>query len=542
MNIGLYTFQEFKDKAAAFHGYPAPGLLIGGYMVEAARARLPQGTLFEAVVETAKCLPDAVQLLTLCSIGNQWMKVLNLGRYALALYDKHTGEGFRVAVDTRALDDWPTIKGWFLKLVPKREQDTQALFAEIEEAGDAICSVRPVQVRSRFVVHPHMSDISLCPVCNEAYPLNDGALCRGCQGEAPYLDRAVEAISGECLPLRAVPVEQAVGRTALHDMTRIAPEESKGAEFSAGQIFTGKDVCRLQRMGRNLVYVQEEGGQTGDWVHENEAAQAFAVRMAGQGVIPAETPREGKIDFYAGCSGLFCVNSSALLRFNLVPDVMCATRQSDSLVESGRIVAGTRAIPLYLSRENFDRALGLLEEGPLFEILPLRAARVGVLVTGTEIASGLIKDRFAPVIRGKVEALGSNLIKTTIVPDDRRRIADGVRRLLEAGADLIVTTAGLSVDPEDVTRPGLQDAGLTDMLYGAPVLPGAMTLIGRIGQVQVFGVPACALFFKTTSLDLILPRLLAGRSVTRADLARMAEGGLCLSCNACTFPKCGFGK
>ena len=88
MNIGPHTFQEFKDMAAAFHGYPAPGLLIGGYMVEMARAALPEGILFEAVVESRKCLPDAVQLLTPCSTGNNWMKVITLGRYAVSLYDK----------------------------------------------------------------------------------------------------------------------------------------------------------------------------------------------------------------------------------------------------------------------------------------------------------------------------------------------------------------------------------------------------------------------------------------------------------------------
>jgi formylmethanofuran dehydrogenase subunit E len=264
--------------------------------------------------------------------------------------------------------------------------------------------------------------------------------------------------------------------------------------------------------------------------------------MAGTGVTHTETPKEGKVDFYAERSGLLSLDFEALTRFNLVPDVMCATRQGDSLVEQGRIVAGTRAIPLYLSRENFSRAISALGETPLFEILPLRRAKVGVLVTGTEVFKGLIEDRFEPVIRSKVEALGSAIVGTLIVPDDREAIARGVATLLNKGADLIVTTAGLSVDPEDVTRKGLLDAGLTDMLYGAPILPGAMTLIGRIGLAQVLGVPACALFHKTTSLDLLLPRLLAGKPITRQSLARMAEGSLCLSCNACTYPKCPFGK
>ncbi|HCU69782.1 MAG TPA: trehalose-binding protein, partial [Desulfomicrobium sp.] len=178
MNIGHYTFQEFKDRAAAFHGYPAPGLLIGGYMVEMAKAALPAGILFEAVVESKKCLPDAVQLLTLCSTGNNWMKIVNLGRYAVSLFDKYTGEGVRVSVDLDKLEAWPNIKGWFLKLTPKKEQDTEALFREIEDAGDSILRLQKVTVQPRLLGHAHMTRIEACPVCREAYPVSDGAICR----------------------------------------------------------------------------------------------------------------------------------------------------------------------------------------------------------------------------------------------------------------------------------------------------------------------------------------------------------------------------
>jgi formylmethanofuran dehydrogenase subunit E len=221
---------------------------------------------------------------------------------------------------------------------------------------------------------------------------------------------------------------------------------------------------------------------------------------------------------------------------------MCATRQDHALVEEGRLVGGTRAIPLFLSRDTFSRALATLGETPLLTVLPLRQARTGVLVTGTEVFQGLIEDRFAPIIRAKVQALGSAVIGVEFAPDDRGAIAASVTRLLDLGADLIVTTAGLSVDPDDVTRGGLMDAGLSDVLHGAPILPGAMTLVGRIGAAQVLGVPACALFFKTTSLDILLPRLLAGVAITRRDLARLGEGGICLQCNTCTYPKCGFAK
>ena len=562
MNIGPFTFEEFKAKAAAFHGYPAPGLLIGGYMVEMARRQLPQGTLFDAVVETAKCLPDAVQILTPCTIGNGWVRILNLGRYAVTLYDKYTGDGVRVWVDTEKLRRWPETSAWFLKLKKKADQDSDLLFREIEEAGETLCSMALVHVDDRYRKHKSMGRVGLCPICAEAYPPNDGAICRGCQGEAPYGDSfrpvpespcvqhpvhetpAAQAQASAGPQLTAVPVAEAVGKKALHDMTRIVPGESKGAEFRAGQVITGGDVCRLQTMGRAHVYLEQD---TPDgFIHENEAALAFAKLMAGENVSFDDTPREGKLNFRAQTTGVLLLDRKRMEAFNLVPDVMCASRHHGVLVEQGKEFAGARAIPLFLAAENFRKAQTLLSAGPLFTIAPLKAARVGVLVTGTEVFQGLIEDKFAPVIREKVERLGSQVVAVDIVPDDAGQIARSVGKLLAAGANLIVTTAGLSVDPDDVTRKGLLEAGLTDMLYGAPILPGAMTLLGKLacpaGSASVMGVPACALFHKATSFDILLPRVLAGLEIKRADLAEMSEGGFCLNCRTCVFPKCQFGK
>ncbi|MBU1611004.1 MAG: trehalose-binding protein [Proteobacteria bacterium] len=541
MNIGPHTFSEFKEIARQFHGYPAPGLLIGGYMVEMAKARIPEGTLFEAVVETGKCLPDAVQLLTLCSLGNGWMKIANLGRYALSLYDKHTGDGFRVWIDSNKLHAWPEIEAWFLKKKAKQDQDTERLFAEIEAAGEAICSLAPVQVADFLLGKSSMGSIALCPVCTEAYPARDGAICRGCQGDAPYRGWERQGVTGPCPPLRTIAVKDAVGTKALHDMTRIEPGRSKGPEFKAGQVIGAGDVCRLQQMGKHRLFVESDLPE-GEWVHENEAVLAFALRMAGPGIGYDPDPHEGKIDFTATCDGLFVLDRQKLAAFNLVPNVMCATRQGDLVVAAGKKLAGSRAIPLYLSRADFSRALAALNGDPLFSVLPLRKARVGILVTGTEVFQGLIEDRFIPIISAKVEGLGSSVAATDIVPDDREAIAASAQAMLDQGCDLIVTTAGLSVDPDDVTRAALKDAGLRGDFYGAPVLPGTMTLVGRMGEADVLGVPACALFFKTTSLDLLLPRLLAGQQLTRRDLAHLAEGGFCLGCKACTFPKCPFGK
>lgn len=541
MHIGHYPYEEYLRIVESFHNYAAPGVLLGGFMVDLALRNLPRGILFDAVSETPKCLPDAIQLLTPCTIGNGWLRILNLGRYALSLYDKATGDGIRVAVDGTKLDAWPHIRTWLLKTRPKSEQDTQLLRDEIRNAGHDLYKVQPVRVAVDRFQAKRKGRIALCSLCEEPYPAADGPICRGCRGEAPYEASEVAREEGHSPPLRALPLDQAVGKRALHDMTRIVPGESKGPAVLHDQPITVGDLCRLQTMGRRRVYVLEDNPPHPEWVHENEAALAFAEAMAGEGVAFHGPPREGKVNLVARRDGLFLVNESRLERFNLVPEVMCASRKSYTLVSEGREVAGTRAIPLFLSRNHFQNAMAILSEGPLFQVIPLRKARVGILVTGSEVFDGLVEDRFIPIIGAKVQRYDCEVVQAQVVPDDREAIRVGIMDLVQSGADLVVTTAGLSVDPDDVTRLGLLDAGVTEMTYGAPVLPGAMTLLARLGAVQIIGVPACALYFKTTSFDLLLPRLLAGVKISRRDLARLGHGAFCIQCKSCTFPKCPFG-
>jgi formylmethanofuran dehydrogenase subunit E len=544
--LGKYSIDEYLELIKNFHGSLAPGLVLGGFMVEKARTRLPEGTLFDAISETAWCLPDAIQLLTPCTIGNGWLKIVQHGVYALALYDKYTGSGIRVFLDADRLEDWPEIREWFFKLRPKQEQDSERLRREMIRAGASVCGLESIEVEKKLLTKRSKGSLGTCPLCGEAYPLQYGEICRACRGDSPYRSRSGARSKPEGFVgyrPQAVKVEDALGRTALHDMTRIEPGAVKGPEFLAGDTITASDVCRLHRMGRSRVFVAEGEKEThGDWIHENQAALAFSQAMAGPGVAPEGPPREGKVNLAAEQDGLLVVDLDILQRFNLVPQVMCAARHSCQPVRTGSRVAGTRAIPLYLHTSLFRTALSVLQEGPLFRVEPIRPLQTGILVTGTEVFNGLIEDKFAPVIRNKVSLYGCPVLDPVFVPDEAQAVRDGVLQLLDGGAELLITTAGLSVDPDDVTRQGLAEAGAEDLLYGAPVLPGAMTLLARIGKIPVIGVPACALYFKTTSLDLVLPRVLAGIPITRSDLAAMAEGGLCHECQTCTFPKCWFGK
>ena len=182
-----FDIEEYLHVVQSFHGYVAPGVILGGFMVNLAKDPLPEGTLFNAICETSACLADAIQLLTPCTIGNNRLKILDFGRFALSLYDKNQGNGFRVFLHPKKIDRWSEIKNWFFKIKPKAEQNTELLIAQIKEAGETLLSVHPVQVRRELLKKRKKGEIVICPCCQEAYPAEDGKVCRGCQGQSPYL-------------------------------------------------------------------------------------------------------------------------------------------------------------------------------------------------------------------------------------------------------------------------------------------------------------------------------------------------------------------
>jgi formylmethanofuran dehydrogenase subunit E len=187
MKIGRYSFEEYIENVKSFHGSVAPGMIIGGFMVDLAQESLPEGEFFDVICETWSCLPDSVQLLTPCTIGNGWMRILDLGRYAMTFYEKYGGEGVRVYLDPTKVEEWPEIKSWFFRLKPKREQDMQLLLRQIQKAGKGIFSIQRVRVKPDMITKESKGSIVICSRCNEAYPARDGNICRACQGESPYL-------------------------------------------------------------------------------------------------------------------------------------------------------------------------------------------------------------------------------------------------------------------------------------------------------------------------------------------------------------------
>lgn len=337
-----------------------------------------------------------------------------------------------------------------------------------------------------------------------------------------------------------VAVDEAVGMVLSHDITEIVQGVKKGAAFKKGHIIRKEDIDHLKRLGKENIFVLSLGV---DEIHEDEAAILLASALAGEGVEFANTPEEGKIAIKAAFDGLLRVNREGLRLFNLLGEVMCATLHDNTPVVKGETVAATRLIPLVGKRQMVEKATRIAAEAaPIVSVHQMRQAIIGLVITGNEVFYGRIEDRFEKVLHDKATALGSSLTTVRFAPDDKELIAAEIAACIEAGANLVITSGGMSVDPDDVTREGILLAGATEVVYGTPVLPGAMFLSAIIGTIPILGVPACGMFHKITILDLLLPRILCGERIDRSIIAEMGHGGLCRNCPTCRYPSCHFGK
>lgn len=342
-----------------------------------------------------------------------------------------------------------------------------------------------------------------------------------------------------------VPVADAVGMVLAHDITEIKKENFKGRAFRKGHIVKPVDIEKLKNLGKEHLYVLAVAD---DEMHEDDAAHELADALMGRSVRIEGEPKEGKINILASESGILKINHNALAAFNETGEVMCATLHNNTLVNEGRIVAGTRAIPLVVKKSAVQKAAEIARRNyPVIEVMKLRRPKTGVVITGNEVFYGRIKDAFKPVIEDKIEAFGGEIIGLHYAPDDETEIEKRLRELVAAGADLLITTGGMSVDPDDVTRFAIRKLGAEDICYGASVLPGAMFLIaylknGSGSDIPVLGIPACGMYYRTTIFDLVLPRVLAGERIGRKEIAQYGHGGLCMTCEVCSYPHCPFGK
>lgn len=342
--------------------------------------------------------------------------------------------------------------------------------------------------------------------------------------------------------MKEIRTVDAVGQILCHDITQIIKDQKKGVLFKKGHVVREEDIPALLSVGKEHLFVWEkkEG-----MLHENEAAEILYKISAGEHMHGSEI-KEGKIELIADCDGLLKIRRDALQAVNSLGEMMIASRHGDFPVRKGDKIAGTRIIPLVIEKEKMDRAEKAAGETLIFSILPFRNKKAGIVTTGSEVQKGLIKDTFTPVLREKLDEYACSVVGQTTPGDDRKQITEDILNFIREGADLVICSGGMSVDPDDRTPGAIKDTGAEIVTYGAPVLPGAMLLLAYYKTedrtVPILGLPGCVMYAKRTVFDLILPRVMADDRICAKEISAYGEGGLCLNCQTCTFPNCGFGK
>lgn len=339
--------------------------------------------------------------------------------------------------------------------------------------------------------------------------------------------------------MRLIKTSNSVGHVLCHDITQIIKGVNKEAVFRKGHTVREEDIPVLLSIGKENLYIWEkkEG-----MLHENEAAEILYDICKGENMRPSEV-KEGKIELIATCNGVLKINNEKMNRINDLGEMMVASRHGNFPIKAGDILAGTRVIPLEITESKMNHAREVSEKGSIFEIRKYVNKKVGIVTTGSEIYHGLIKDSFTPVVKDKLAEFEVEIVGHILSSDSHEMITESIMILLKQGADLIICTGGMSVDPDDRTPLGIKNTGAEIITYGAPILPGAMFLLAYYNdKVPIVGLPGCVMYAKRTIFDLVLPRIMTDERLSASDFSTMGQGGLCLNCSMCTFPNCGFGK
>ena len=320
--------------------------------------------------------------------------------------------------------------------------------------------------------------------------------------------------------MKLIRTEDAVGHVLCHDMTQIIKDQYKDARFRKGHVVTAEDIPVLLSMDKENLYVWE---MTPGMVHENDAAERL-LALCGMENMSRSEVKEGKIELRAACDGVFLVDSARLLAVNSQDEVMIATRKGGTAVRKGDKLAGMRVIPLVIQEEKLQKAEQAVGTQPLLALKPYVRRTACIVSTGSEVKKGLIKDTFTPVVMEKLKTYGIQTLEVVYSGDGVENVRSAVLSMREKKPDMILCTGGMSVDPDDNT-------------------PGGMFLLGYFPDgMPVMGLPGCVMYAGATVFDLLLPRVAADVPVTRADIAALGEGGLCLGCKECHYPICPFGK
>ena len=338
--------------------------------------------------------------------------------------------------------------------------------------------------------------------------------------------------------MKLIKTENAVGCVLCHDITQIIKGVTKDARFRKGHVITEEDIPVLLSIGKDNIYIYENDE---NMMHENDAAKVL-VSMCKNEYMSESDVKEGKIELKAEADGLLKVDKKKLFTVNSFGQMMIATRHGNTMVKKGDKLAGTRIIPLVIEKEKMERVKKEVGEGSILKLMPFKHKTAALLTTGNEVYYHRIKDTFSETVMQKLDEFDVQIIDHVILPDDNELLTKTILEELEKGADIVICTGGMSVDPDDKTPLAIKNTGADVVSYGSPVLPGAMFMIAYMGEKVIMGLPGCVMYARRTIFDLALPRVMADDKITADELSSLGEGGLCLGCEVCTFPNCGFGK
>ena len=336
--------------------------------------------------------------------------------------------------------------------------------------------------------------------------------------------------------MKEIRTQDAVGHIISHDITRIIPGGEKGVAFKKGHVVREEDIQELLKVGKSHLFVWENDGSL---LHENDAAEILAAIVADTDIERGEV-KEGKIELFADRNGILRVDKEKLAILNGFDEVMVATRHDYSPLRAGDKICGTRIIPLAIAKDRMDEIKRAAGESRALSIVPYLKMRTAIVTTGSEVFEGLIEDGFTPIVESKLKEFETENIGHLTVPDNPQMATNAILRMIDKGADIVFVTGGMSVDPDDRSPLAIRNTGAEIVSYGAPVLPGAMFLVAYLGDTAILGLPGCVMHAKRTILDIVLPRVMTGVRVTKEEINALAPGGLCLGCEVCNWPACGF--
>lgn len=337
--------------------------------------------------------------------------------------------------------------------------------------------------------------------------------------------------------MKKIRIQDAVGMELCHDITEMN-DGYKGVAFKRGHIIQVSDIEHMLRIGKQHVFVWEE--QAGE-IHEDDCARRLAAMAPVKGAHYTD-PAEGKVLLIADQRGMFRVNRRLLNKVNSIGDITVCTLHDHYPVEAGARLASMRIVPLVTKEEQILEAEQLCRDGSLLRLLPYQHKKIGVIITGSEVYHGRIQDRFEAVVRSKMKQYPGEIMGITLCDDDLDMIVHAAQEYLEKGADFLIFTGGMSVDPDDLTPTAIRQLGADIISHGVPAQPGNMTLVAYLGDIPILGVPGAAIKLPATVFDVLLPQIFAGEKISREELVNLGDGGLCQMCRSCHWPNCTFGR